>query len=32
MGQPDAIFTMVEDYPVPSGGTIDYKFFEVRRT
>ena len=29
MGQPDAIFTMQEDYPVPAGGTIDYKFFEV---
>jgi hypothetical protein len=29
MGQPDAVFTMQEDYPVPAGGTIDYKFFEV---
>ena len=29
MGQPDAVFTMQEDYPIPVSGTIDYKFFEV---
>ena len=30
MGKPDAVFTMLEDYPVPAAGTVDYKFFEVR--
>jgi hypothetical protein len=29
MGQPDAVFSMQEDYPVPASGTIDYKYFEV---
>jgi hypothetical protein len=29
MGQPDAVFAMQEDYPIPAGGTIDYKFFEI---
>jgi len=29
MGQPDAVFTMNEDYPVPPSGTIEYKYFEV---
>ena len=29
MGQPDAVFTMQEDYPIPAGGTIEYKYFEV---
>jgi hypothetical protein len=29
MGQPDAVFTMQEDYPIPPTGTIDYKFFEI---
>jgi len=27
--QPDAVFTMQEDYPVPGSGTIEYKYFEV---
>jgi hypothetical protein len=27
--QPDAVFTMQEDYPVPANGTIEYKYFEV---
>src|SRR5947207_10210059 len=29
MGQPDAVFTMQEDYPIPASGTIDYKYFDV---
>jgi hypothetical protein len=29
IGQPDAIFTMNESYPVSASGTIDYKHFEV---
>jgi len=29
MGQPDVIFAMQEDYPIPAEGTIDYKWFEV---
>lgn len=29
MGDPDAVFTMQEDYPVPSDGTIAYQYFEV---
>jgi hypothetical protein len=29
IGTPDAIFAMQEDYPVPSSGTVDYKYFEV---
>lgn len=29
MGQPDAVFSMTEDYAVPPGGTIEYKYFEV---
>jgi hypothetical protein len=29
IGQPDAVFTMAEAYPVPASGTIDYKHFEV---
>src|SRR5262249_30671563 len=29
IGQPDAVFAMREDYPVPASGTIEYKYFEV---
>jgi hypothetical protein len=29
MGQPDVVFAMQEDYPVPAEGTIDYKWFEI---
>ena len=29
VGQPDAVFALLEDYPVPSSGTIEYKYFEV---
>ena len=29
MGQPDAVFTMQEAYPIPASGTLDYKFFEI---
>jgi hypothetical protein len=29
MGQPDAVFAMQEDYPIPAAGTIEYKYFEV---
>jgi hypothetical protein len=29
IGQPDAVFTIGEDYPVPASGTIEYKYFEV---
>ena len=29
MGQPDSVFAMQEDYPIPASGTIEYKFFEV---
>ena len=29
MGQPDVVFAMQEDYPIPADGTIDYKWFEV---
>ena len=29
IGQPDAVFTMLEDYPIPASGTIEYKFFDV---
>src|SRR5258706_9157272 len=29
MGTPDAVFSMLEDYPVPAAGTVDYKFFEI---
>src|SRR4030095_6816398 len=28
-GQPDVVFAMQEDYPIPAEGTIDYKWFEV---
>jgi hypothetical protein len=29
IGQPDAVFTMQEDYPVPAEGTVAYKYFEI---
>jgi len=29
MGKPDAVFSMQEAYPIPGGGTLDYKFFEI---
>ena len=29
MGQPDSVFAMQEDYPIPTGGTIEYKYFEI---
>jgi hypothetical protein len=29
IGQPDTIWSMQEDYPIPANGTIDYKNFEV---
>jgi hypothetical protein len=32
MGQPDAVFSMQEDYPIPAEGTIAYQYFEVPTT
>ncbi len=29
VGEPDVVFTMQEDYPVPASGTIEYQYFEV---
>jgi hypothetical protein len=29
IGRPDVVFAIPEEYPVPAGGTIDYKYFEV---
>jgi hypothetical protein len=29
LGQPDAVFSMQEDYPVPAEATIAYRYFEV---
>jgi hypothetical protein len=29
IGQPDAVFALGEEYPVPANGTIEYKYFEV---
>jgi hypothetical protein len=29
IGQPDAVLTMQEDYPIPARGTIAYQYFEV---
>lgn len=29
IGQPDTIWSMLEDYPIPANGTIEYKNFEV---
>src|SRR5262249_23204605 len=30
IGQPDAVLTMNEDYSVPAGGTVEYKYFQVQ--
>jgi hypothetical protein len=32
LGQPDAVFSMQEDYPIPAQGTIAYQYFEVPTT
>jgi hypothetical protein len=32
IGNPDAVFSMAEDYPVPAEGTISYQYFEVPTT
>ena len=32
IGQPDAVFSMQEDYPIPAEGTIAYQYFEVPTT
>jgi hypothetical protein len=32
IGQPDAVFSMAEDYPIPAEGTISYQYFEVPTT
>ena len=29
IGQPDAVLTMQEDYPIPADGTVAYQYFEV---
>jgi hypothetical protein len=29
VGEPDAVFAMTEDYPVPASGTVEYKYFQV---
>jgi hypothetical protein len=29
IGQPDAVLSMLEDYPIPASGTIAYQYFEV---
>ena len=29
IGEPDAVFSMPEDYPVPAAGTLEYKYFEI---
>ncbi|HEY1307008.1 MAG TPA: hypothetical protein VGF24_25815 [Vicinamibacterales bacterium] len=29
IGQPDAVLTMQEDYPIPASGTVAYRYFEV---
>jgi len=29
LGQPDAIFSMQEDYPVPADGTVAYQYFSI---
>jgi len=30
IGQPDAVFTMAEDYAIPAGGTVEYKYFQIQ--
>jgi hypothetical protein len=32
IGQPDVVFEMQEDYPLPASGTIAYQYFEVPTT
>jgi hypothetical protein len=32
IGNPDAVFSMAEDYPIPAEGTISYQYFEVPTT
>jgi hypothetical protein len=32
IGEPDAVFAMQEDYPLPASGTIAYQYFEVPTT
>ena len=32
IGNPDAVFSMAEDYPIPAEGTIAYQYFEVPTT
>jgi hypothetical protein len=32
LGQPDAVFSMAEDYPIPAQGTIAYQYFEIPTT
>jgi hypothetical protein len=32
IGQPDAVFSMNEDYPIPAEGTIAYQYFEIPTT
>src|SRR5438094_3777407 len=29
MGQPDAVMTMAEEYPLPASGQVEYKYFEI---
>src|SRR5258706_6666882 len=29
LGQPDAVFAMTEDYPIPASGTVADQYFEV---
>jgi hypothetical protein len=29
IGQPDAVFAMREDYPLPAAGTVAYQYFEI---
>jgi hypothetical protein len=29
IGQPDAVFSMQEDYPVPADGTVSYQYFTI---
>src|SRR5260370_20333871 len=32
IGEPDAVFAMLEDYPLPATGTVAYQYFEVPTT
>jgi len=32
IGEPDAVFAMQEDYPLPASGTVAYQYFEVPTT